>query len=369
MARIEDFRVRDRTWVAGDYFHDLWKKEVGDGRLPEILRSGVRAMRRFPDAPDSTTNAYVRCGNDAQCNGNVYKPSNSNAYYTSSTQYESNTSQRRQLHSQKGLICTGNATASQDLTEGIGPFREHRNSWKDLQDLSHTLLFETLRLMLLVSITVVQVSVTVVKLSLALAEGISWWLDEEMLRIPRLIEHKEGWMCTEDQSSGEQDLKEDKKPSANMNSDPDSSLSPLPAMATMLCMPMPPPGTPGSPMFEDANVTEFLERYEDLCSDYHVSDKDKLARLPRYAIQPIRETIKSLKEWKEQDYAALRKALLAEYKENDIRQLLYSVPFLESYKSITRTEKDDILDYCRKFDRIAQHCIDKKVLTEYTAGI
>ena len=27
------------------------------------------------------------------------------------------------------------------------------------------------------------------------------------------------------------------------------------------------------------------------------------------------------------------------------------------------------MDYCRKFDRIAQHCIEKKVLTEYTAGV
>jgi len=48
-------------------------------------------------------------------------------------------------------------------------------------------------------------------------------------------------------------------------------------MATMLCVPMPLLGTLGSPMFEGANVTEFLERYEDLCSDYRVSDKDRLA--------------------------------------------------------------------------------------------
>ena len=153
---------------------------------------------------------------------------------------------------------------------------------------------------------------------------------------------------------------------------PESSadgLEPLPQMTTMLYMPMPPPGTPGSPMFKGANVTEFLERYEDLCSDYHVSASDRFARLPRYCIQPIAETIKSLKEWKDKDYAALKKVLLAEYKNDDTHQLLYSVPFLESYKNIPRTEKDDILDYCRKFNRIAQHCIDKGVLTKYTAGV
>jgi hypothetical protein len=55
-------------------------------------------------------------------------------------------------------------------------------------------------------------------------------------------------------------------------------------MATTLYMPMPPLGTLGSPMFEGANVTEFLERYKDLCSDYQVLDDDKLTRLPRYCI-------------------------------------------------------------------------------------
>jgi hypothetical protein len=50
--------------------------------------------------------------------------------------------------------------------------------------------------------------------------------------------------------------------------------------ATMFCIPMPPPGALGSPMFEGANVTEFLERYEDLCLDYQVSENDRLMRLP-----------------------------------------------------------------------------------------
>src|ERR1700730_15602389 len=141
------------------------------------------------------------------------------------------------------------------------------------------------------------------------------------------------------------------------------------AMPAMLYMPMPPPGTPRSAMFEGANVTDFLERYEDLCSNYHMSDNDRLARLPRYCIQPIAETIKSLKEWVDKDYATLKKALLAEYKNDDTHQLLYSVPFLEKYKNIPRTKNDDILDYCRKFNRIAQHCIRKGVLTTYIAGV
>ena len=76
-----------------------------------------------------------------------------------------------------------------------------------------------------------------------------------------------------------------------------------------------------------------------------------------------------MKEWKDHDYAALKKALRTEYRNDDTQKLLYSVLFLENYKNIACTEKDDILDYCRKFNRIAQHCIGKRVLTEYIAGV
>jgi len=67
-------------------------------------------------------------------------------------------------------------------------------------------------------------------------------------------------------------------------------------MSMMFYMLIPPPGTLRSLMFEGANVTEFLERYEDLCLDYCVTDEDRLIRLLCYYIQLIAETIKSLKE-------------------------------------------------------------------------
>ncbi len=113
---------------------------------------------------------------------------------------------------------------------------------------------------------------------------------------------------------------------------------------------MPPPTTHGSLIFEGSNITEFLECYEDLCTDYRVSEGDKLTRLPRYCIRSIADTVKSLKEWKAQDYSTLKKALLAEYKNEDARQLLYSVSSLEKYKNTPCMENDDILEYCCTFD-------------------
>ena len=122
-------------------------------------------------------------------------------------------------------------------------------------------------------------------------------------------------------------------------------------------------------IFKGANVTEFLKRYKDLCLDYQVLNNNKLIKLLCYYIQLIAKTIKLLKEQKSHDYTTLKKALCTKYQNNNIQQLLYLVLFLENYKNIAYTKKDDILDYYRKFDQIAQHCIEKKVLTTYTARV
>ena len=37
--------------------------------------------------------------------------------------------------------------------------------------------------------------------------------------------------------------------------------------------------TIGIPLFEGANITEFLDRFDNLCKEYLVADEDKLAKL------------------------------------------------------------------------------------------
>ena len=69
--------------------------------------------------------------------------------------------------------------------ESIRQSEEPGNDWKELQGLKEALLFETLRLMLLVSIMIVR----------GLTKGITWWLDKEASRILELG-HKEGQMST-----------------------------------------------------------------------------------------------------------------------------------------------------------------------------
>jgi hypothetical protein len=310
---------------------------------------------------------------------------------------------------------------SQNHIESTRPIRKPRNDWGEIRDLSYALCFETLRLVLLVSMTTVQVGI-------AFAEGVGTWLDKGMPELPELLEvgteecnrKEEDSFEDKFEDSGfegsggeEKDLKDKRKTKnkkkkktkarnqadQNTTSDyqdeelqyPKSTRNPPEIMAStgatpgsltssidsvqpmtampMFYMPMPLPGTLGSPIFKGANITEFLECYEDLCSDYHVSAEDKVKRLPRYCVQPIAENIRFLKEWRNRDYIALKKVLLDDYRKDDIYQLLCSVHFLESYKNVLRTEEDNILDYCRKFDWIAEHCIEKGVVSQYTVAI
>ena len=46
------------------------------------------------------------------------------------------------------------------------------------------------------------------------------------------------------------------------------------------CMPMPLLGAVGMPLFKGANAIEFLDRFDDLCKEYLVTNKDKLTKLP-----------------------------------------------------------------------------------------
>ncbi len=56
--------------------------------------------------------------------------------------------------------------------------------------------------------------------------------------------------------------------------------------------PMPVPGSEDMPYFSGANITEFIERFEELCDEYQVVNKK--AKLPRYCDSARREIVKSL---------------------------------------------------------------------------
>lgn len=59
---------------------------------------------------------------------------------------------------------------------------------------------------------------------------------------------------------------------------------------------MPYPGTTGTPYFKGANITSFLDRYEDLCSECGLRTDEMINRLPRYCEMMIEQTVEIIKE-------------------------------------------------------------------------
>ena len=89
------------------------------------------------------------------------------------------------------------------------------------------------------------------------------------------------------------DITEDKKTTEEGTSTPGSiPLAPVIQMPYIMAMPY--PGTPGTPFFEGANITDFLNRYELMCTDFRVEEKEKIRRLPLYCEMFIGKYIESV---------------------------------------------------------------------------
>jgi hypothetical protein len=76
-----------------------------------------------------------------------------------------------------------------------------------------------------------------------------------------------------------------------------------------------------------------------------------------------------MKQWIAVDYKGLKKAMLKHFAKDDIERRMYITAFLDTYRNTPRTEKDDIPNYCRNFNLIAQHCMEKEGLLQHTVVI
>ncbi len=129
-------------------------------------------------------------------------------------------------------------------------------------------------------------------------------------------------------------------------------------------MVIPYPGAPGAPMFDGKNITHFLHLYDQLCSDYRLSESEKIYRLPWYCEFFIGRYIRIL--IKGADWTAARSILRKEYKDNDLDQLMSSREFLEALKKKARSEDDDHMHYCQLFASIYRDLILRKRLDLYS---
>ena len=143
--------------------------------------------------------------------------------------------------------------------------------------------------------------------------------------------------------------------------DPSSASIPMYSRAVM-----PYPGSPGAPYFEGSNITDFLDSYSRMCTDYQVDEQEKIKRLSWYCELFTGKYIETLISSSGTSWAALRKALREEYKDQDLNQQMNSRRFLEIYKSKSRSETADVLQYCRQFSAISRNLVAKGKLDTFT---
>ena len=133
--------------------------------------------------------------------------------------------------------------------------------------------------------------------------------------------------------------------------------------------PMPYPGAPGAPWFSGHNVTEFLQRFQNMCNEYEVKNEDIFQKLPWYCEKTIGDYVKSIPEYVSRDGDGLFKVMRKDYRKHDLDQQINSRNFLESLKTKTRTEKDDLKQYCRQFHTISHALVERGQLEKYTRAM
>ena len=119
---------------------------------------------------------------------------------------------------------------------------------------------------------------------------------------------------------------------------------------------MPLPNTSdASSMFVGSNITEFLERYQDVAEDCGLIKKDMVKCLPKYCEYTVtRPYIEFIKEWEDKDWDALCKTLKKEYKEEDYAQNLRTVAYLRTqFRDKKWKNENDINKYCRQYRSIS----------------
>ncbi len=112
--------------------------------------------------------------------------------------------------------------------------------------------------------------------------------------------------------------------SKTSSKDPSSASIPMYSQAVM-----PYPGSPVASFFEGTNITDFLDSYSRMCTDYQVDEQEKIKRLSWYCELFTGKYIKTLISSSRTSWVTLRKALREEYKNQDLNQQMNSRRFLE----------------------------------------
>ena len=128
---------------------------------------------------------------------------------------------------------------------------------------------------------------------------------------------------------------------------------------------MPYLGSPGAPFFDASNITNFFESYNRICTDSKFEEQEKINWLYCYCELFTGKYIETLISLFGTCLAALRKVLREEYKDQGLNQQMNSKRFLEIYKSKSRSDTADVLQYGRQFFTIFQNLVTKGKLNSF----
>ncbi len=122
---------------------------------------------------------------------------------------------------------------------------------------------------------------------------------------------------------------------------------------------------PGSLFFEGGNVSEFLDRFENICDDYRMFTSEKIRRLPWYCEMFTTRPVRSLIGFSEQDRGKICTGLKKAYKNRYITQQISPRAYLEAFKDNPRTKNTEVLQFCRDYSKISKELLEKGKLDKY----
>jgi len=117
--------------------------------------------------------------------------------------------------------------------------------------------------------------------------------------------------------------------------------------------------------FEEKNMIDFLERYEDFCDDYELNQINWFCKLSRYCDKIIDDSIKTMIKYIDFNWQELKKTMKKKYKKDDTDQQLNSRIFLKIFKNKSHIMKNDLKLYSRQYKSISHSLIKCKQMNEY----
>ncbi len=117
--------------------------------------------------------------------------------------------------------------------------------------------------------------------------------------------------------------------------------------------------------FEEKNMIDFLERYEDFCDDYELNQIDWFRNLSRYCNKIINDSIKTMIKYINFNWQELKKIMKKKYEKDDTNQQLNSWIFLKIFKNKSCIMKNDLKLYSRQYKSISHSLIKRKQMNEY----